>query len=85
MDVTAKPCAVELSAEVTGLVQAAAVTKAEGILLRAFATLPDAAALRTKVQAEMMLLRGAVGKGQEKKVLHPLLQQKTRDALGFKK
>ena len=85
LDVTAKPCGPELSSEVAALLQAAAVTKAEGLLLRIFDTVSEPGPLRSKVQSEMMSLRAAVGKGQERKVLHPLLQQRSRDALGFKK
>ena len=85
LDISAKACDAELALRVDHLIQKASVTKVEGVLVRAFEAISDSSKLRSKVQSEMVALRSVVGKAQEKKVLTPLLQAKTRDALAFKR
>ena len=85
MEVSDKEMEAELGLQVDALLQQAATTKAERVLLRAFANLKESGPLRAAVQKEMISLCAAVGKANEKIVLHPLLQQKARDALAFKK
>ena len=85
MHLAGKPLDGDLVTRTDAAIDLAATTKAEGVLLRTFATVNDSAPLRTQVQAEMVALRGVVGKLREKKTLHPLVQQRVRDALAFRK